>query len=101
MKLATLADAPATLNINDRAMWVLGFNAAVEAATADLKQWEKARFGFFHANGSFEELPPYSGWEEHPQAHAARWVGGSQDAQLLRAALAAGVVVPPGGQQHG
>lgn len=31
MKPATLADAPAVLNTNDRAMWVLGFNAALEA----------------------------------------------------------------------
>jgi hypothetical protein len=31
MKQATIADAPAVLNTNDQAMWVLGFNAAVEA----------------------------------------------------------------------
>lgn len=31
MKEVTIKDAPAVLNINDRAMWVLGFNAAVEA----------------------------------------------------------------------
>lgn len=31
MKRATISDAPTVLNTNDRAMWVLGFNAAVEA----------------------------------------------------------------------
>jgi hypothetical protein len=31
MKPATISDAPKVLNINDRAMWVLGFNAAIES----------------------------------------------------------------------
>jgi hypothetical protein len=30
MKRATIADAPAVLNTNDKAMWVLGFNAALD-----------------------------------------------------------------------
>lgn len=32
MKRAAIWDAPAALNTNDKAMWVLGFNAALEAA---------------------------------------------------------------------
>lgn len=32
MKRATINDAPKVLNINDRAMWVLGYNAALDAA---------------------------------------------------------------------
>lgn len=39
---ATISDAPAFLNLNDRAMWVLGFNAAVEAA-ASLQVQEHAQ----------------------------------------------------------
>jgi sulfur carrier protein ThiS len=33
MKRVTIADAPASLNTNDKAMWVLGFNDAVEGMT--------------------------------------------------------------------
>jgi hypothetical protein len=39
MKPVTIADAPAFLNTNDKAMWVLGYNAAVERAQADEKPW--------------------------------------------------------------
>lgn len=31
MKRVTVSDAPACLNLNDKAMWVLGFNAAADA----------------------------------------------------------------------
>lgn len=31
MKRVTVSDAPAFLNLNDKAMWVLGFNAAADA----------------------------------------------------------------------
>lgn len=34
MKQATISDAPKVLNTNDRAMWVLGYNAAAEAMGA-------------------------------------------------------------------
>jgi hypothetical protein len=34
MKQATIKDAPAVLNTNDRAMWVLGFNEALERCRA-------------------------------------------------------------------
>lgn len=34
MKRATISDAPAVLNLQDKAMWVLGFNAAVDALAA-------------------------------------------------------------------
>lgn len=32
MKRATINDAPAVLNLNDKAMWVLGYNAALDAS---------------------------------------------------------------------
>lgn len=32
MKPATIADAPSALNLNDKAMWVLGYNAAAESS---------------------------------------------------------------------
>lgn len=86
MKRATIADAPAVLNTNDKAMWVLGFNAAAESV--DLTQWEKARYGVFHQDGRFEELPADT-FDRHPLAHTARWVGGRHDMELLRAALSA------------
>lgn len=38
MKRATIADAPAVLNMNDKAMWVLGYNAAAERATLTREQ---------------------------------------------------------------
>lgn len=34
MKQATIFDAPQVLNTNDRAMWVLGYNTAVQQAAA-------------------------------------------------------------------
>jgi hypothetical protein len=90
MKQATIADAPAVLNTSDKAMWVLGYNAAVEALAARLKPWEKARFGVFHLDGRFEELPADGPWENHPLVHTARWVGGRNDMELLRAAYGVG-----------
>jgi hypothetical protein len=33
--MKTIADAPAQLNTNDKAMWVLGYNQAEEDRTAD------------------------------------------------------------------
>jgi hypothetical protein len=39
MKHATIADAPAVLNTNDKAMWVLGYNAAVDAMPKAEMQW--------------------------------------------------------------
>jgi hypothetical protein len=38
MKLATIKDAPGALNTNDKAMWVLGHNAAVETLDADAER---------------------------------------------------------------
>ena len=58
----------------------------------DLSQWATARFGVFLEDGRFEELPaddPVG--MKHPRGHTSRWVGGSSDMQLLRAALAASV----------
>lgn len=37
MKRVTIEDAPAVLNLNDRAMWVLGFNEALERCAAEVK----------------------------------------------------------------
>lgn len=36
MKRVTIEDAPAVLNLNDRAMWVLGFNEALERCAAEV-----------------------------------------------------------------
>jgi hypothetical protein len=50
VKQSTIADAPAILNMNDRAMWVLGWNAAAEASqvSADVALLREAvRFGQF------------------------------------------------------
>jgi hypothetical protein len=58
------------------------------SVVADLGQWATSRFGVFESDGSFRELPE-RGWVSDPLAHTARWVGGINDAQLLRAALAA------------
>lgn len=40
IKRVTLADAPQFLNLNDQAMWVLGWNEGYEAATKTLTQKE-------------------------------------------------------------
>lgn len=50
--------------------------------------WKTARFGFFHDDGRFEELPA-TGWENHPMAGRSRWVGGYNDYAVLRAAMLA------------
>lgn len=62
--------------------------AAPQPVTLDIRQWEAPRFGVFHSDGRFEELPGEKDDCNHPLAHTARWVGGSSDMQLLRAALA-------------
>lgn len=64
------------------------------SVVADLGQWATSRFGVFESDGSFRELPE-RGWESDPLAHTSRWVGGINDAQLLRAALAATPVAQP------
>lgn len=59
-------------------------------AEAMLQPWAHSRFGVFHEDGRFEELPPDDPvGERHPRGHTARWVGGPSDLQLLHAALLA------------
>ena len=43
MKRASIADAPAILNTNDKAMWVLGFNAAAEQQASKPLTHEQAK----------------------------------------------------------
>jgi hypothetical protein len=53
----------------------------------DFSQWATARFGVFHEDGRFEELTPTDPVGlKHPRGHTARWVGGTKDMELLRAA---------------
>ena len=59
-------------------------------AEALIQPWAEARFGVFHEDGRFEELPPDDPvGENHPRGHTARWVGGLRDLELLHAALLA------------
>lgn len=77
--------------------------AAPRSAAPDLSRWEKARFGVFLADGSFEELTADDPCgEDHPFGRTARWVGGPHDMQLLRAALVSPPVTPSeGGKPEG
>lgn len=65
MKRATINDAPAVLNINDRAMWVLGFNAAIEAAG---QQPEPVAVRYRNGSGRWRylNLPFTKGWTFPP-----------------------------------
>lgn len=48
--------------------------------------WTRARVGVFHPDGRFEELTDAE-VETHPLGGAARCVGGTHDAQLVRCVL--------------
>jgi hypothetical protein len=59
VKRATISDAPAMLNTNDRAMWVLGFNEAAERLVltdeqikAGIEAVRNSTFAFDYADGS-------------------------------------------------
>jgi hypothetical protein len=94
MKAGYTADAIAHIEKAGKALhqlvhaWadVAASRSAAPAIPAVLEPWKKARFGVFHPDGRFEELP-VEGWESHPLAHTARWAGGIQGMQVLRAAL--------------
>jgi hypothetical protein len=64
------------------------------AAVPDISAWAKARFGVFHPDGRFEELPGSPTDYDHPLINTARWVGGYSDMQLLRAVFAAAPDTP-------
>ena len=67
MKRVTIADAPAVLNTNDKAMWVLGYNEAVEAAEKE-RPWPFTGIGGGLAISDLDEQdsPDDSGVEEVP-----------------------------------
>lgn len=50
MKHATIADAPAVLNTNDKAMWVLGYNASPLHAHPTDEQIEAVRRWFIETH---------------------------------------------------
>lgn len=95
MKQATIANAPTVLNVNDKAMWVLGHNAAVDALDAIPTNWELS-FG----NDDEEEKPEWRVHRRHGSVNDREWtlIGtGATPGAALAAAL--GVAIPGGSQQ--
>ena len=52
-----------------------------------IQQFSKPRFGVVHDDGRFEDLTRVRDYGAHPLADRARWIGGRQEAELVRAVL--------------